>query len=696
MVVLASNLITAGSIIDGDRGDITVSGSGGTWTIDNGVITTAKLATLAPGVIISGSSTDDGLRITQTGAGNALVVEDDNNPDSTRFAISGAGDVGIGTAPVNNAGFTGVRISGSTGGLLDFLTGAQLHGRIFNTTTAFIVEAGLSATAATTPLVFRTNLSTERLRITDTGAWGLSGGGNVGTAGQVITSNGSASAPTWQTVSGGAGISDGDKGDITVSGTGATWTIDNGVITTAKLATLTPGVIISGTSTSDALRITQLGTGNALVVEDNTNPDATRFAVTGDGDVGIGTDPFFFNGYTTVRTGHPTGGGIFDFLSGTFTAGRLYNTNNSFVLESFTPAPLIFRTNTTNERLRIADNGAWGLAGANYGTSGQVITSNGSGAAPTWQTLSGGGSLSDGDKGDITVSGTGATWTIDALVVTPAKMVGTGSTAGQALVSTGAATAPAYTTLTLENLPDAAFKRSVRAATTANITLSGTQTIDGIALVAGDRALVKNQTTTSANGIYVVSATAWTRALDADATSEIGGATVNVDSGTANGGQLFTTSFRITDTLGTTAMNWYAILDSNRLITSGSTATSSIVNYNGTTAAAGQFDGGTTTPSGTTRLNYGGNLYPTALNIIGTADTATAASHYIIETTSDGFIRPKTLANVQTEIVTSAVLGSGTANSTTYLRGDRTWATVSGGGGTTSGQAIILSMIFGR
>lgn len=50
-------------------------------------------------------------------------------------------------------------------------------------------------------------------------------------------------------------------------------------------------------------------------------------------------------------------------------------------------------TNTT-ERLRIDSTGAWGLAGANYGTSGQVLTSNGSGAAPTWNSISAGGGTS--------------------------------------------------------------------------------------------------------------------------------------------------------------------------------------------------------------------------------------------------------------------------------------------------------------
>ena len=54
------------------------------------------------------------------------------------------------------------------------------------------------------------------------------------------------------------------------------------------------------------------------------------------------------------------------------------------------------------------------------------------------------------------------------------------------------------------------FKDSVRATTTANITLSGTQTVDGVALVVGNRVLVKNQSTASQNGIYVVASGAWT------------------------------------------------------------------------------------------------------------------------------------------------------------------------------------------
>ena len=84
-------------------------------------------------------------------------------------------------------------------------------------------------------------------------------------------------------------------------------------------------------------------------------------------------------------------------------------------------------------------------------------------------------------------------------------------------------------------------KAPARAATTANITLSGTQTIDGVAVVAGNRVLVKNQTTTSQNGIYVVAAGAWSRSADMDQTTpfdEFNGAWVTVQEG-SQAGQVF-------------------------------------------------------------------------------------------------------------------------------------------------------------
>jgi len=78
------------------------------------------------------------------------------------------------------------------------------------------------------------------------------------------------------------------------------------------------------------------------------------------------------------------------------------------------------------------------------------------------------------------------------------------------------------------------WKDSVRVATTGNITLSGTQTIDGIAVVADERVLVKNQTDQTENGIYLCKAAAWERAADMDESDEFSGAAVFVQEGTAN------------------------------------------------------------------------------------------------------------------------------------------------------------------
>jgi hypothetical protein len=99
-------------------------------------------------------------------------------------------------------------------------------------------------------------------------------------------------------------------------------------------------------------------------------------------------------------------------------------------------------------------------------------------------------------------------------------------------------------------------KPSVIAATTANITLSAPQTIDGIAVIAGDRVLVKNQSTASQNGIYVVAAGAWTRATDADAWAELPGAFVFVEKGTINTDCGFVCTVDAGGTIGSTSVTF--------------------------------------------------------------------------------------------------------------------------------------------
>ena len=157
-----------------------------------------------------------------------------------------------------------------------------------------------------------------------------------------------------------------------------------------------------------------------------------------------------------------------------------------------------------------------------------------------------------GGTGVTTSTGTGSNVLSDspALTGTPTAPTATAGTSTTQIATTEFVTAAV----------DAArsgldVKESVKAATTANITLSNTQTVDGVALAVGDRVLVKDQTTGSQNGIYVVASGAWTRSTDANTSAEVNpGMFVFVEQGTVNAdsGWVLTTDAPIT--LDTTAL----------------------------------------------------------------------------------------------------------------------------------------------
>jgi len=100
---------------------------------------------------------------------------------------------------------------------------------------------------------------------------------------------------------------------------------------------------------------------------------------------------------------------------------------------------------------------------------------------------------------------------------------------------------------------------SVKVATTANITLSGSQTIDGTVVNVSDRVLVKNQTTDSQNGVYVVAAGAWARAGDFDGSpvNEVEtGDLVFVEGGTTNSNTSWVVVTQGTITMGVTGIQF--------------------------------------------------------------------------------------------------------------------------------------------
>jgi Repeat of unknown function (DUF5907) len=128
-------------------------------------------------------------------------------------------------------------------------------------------------------------------------------------------------------------------------------------------------------------------------------------------------------------------------------------------------------------------------------------------------------------------------------------------------------------------------KASVKCATLTNITLSGTQTVDGQPVVVGDRVLVKNQTTSSQNGIYLVASGAWTRPFDADTAAELNGAYTFVEAGTQqNTG--WVCSFPAGNVLGVDPPTWFQFSGAGQIIAGlalSKTGNTLDVNTDGTT-----------------------------------------------------------------------------------------------------------------
>jgi len=105
--------------------------------------------------------------------------------------------------------------------------------------------------------------------------------------------------------------------------------------------------------------------------------------------------------------------------------------------------------------------------------------------------------------------------------------------------------------------PLTGLDREVRVASTANVAaITGLLTIDGVTTVAGDRVLLKDQSTGSQNGIYVAASGAWAYATDWATTSVVPEATVRVSEGTANGHTKWRLNNTGTITVGTTSLTF--------------------------------------------------------------------------------------------------------------------------------------------
>ena len=221
------------------------------------------------------------------------------------------------------------------------------------------------------------------------------------------------------------------------------------------------------------------------------------------------------------------------------------------------------------------------------------------------------------------------------------------------------------------------WKQPVAVATTVNITLSGLQTIDGYTTLAGDRVLVKNQSTAANNGIYIASATAWSRSSDMDAWIEFVGAICFVSYGSVQMGSAWYCSAQPGGTLGVTANNW-----SNFSVAAVYTAGT------GLTLAAYQFS---ITNTGVTANTYGSaSAVPViAVNAQGQITSATTTTIAIANTQVSG------LGTMSTQNANGVVITGGTLNGVTIggtTAGAVTATTFTGAGTGLTGTATSLSI----
>ena len=206
-------------------------------------------------------------------------------------------------------------------------------------------------------------------------------------------------------------------------------------------------------------------------------------------------------------------------------------------------------------------------------------------------------------------------------------------TGGSAALTTGSvSTAPsASTDIANKSYVDSVaqglnIKSAVLAATTTSITLVGGQVVDGVTLVAGDRVLVKNQSVASANGIYNVQTTAWTRTTDADTWNELVSAFVFVEQGTTQADTGFVCTADPGGTLGVTAVNWTQFSGAGTY-TAGTGLTLSGTQFSITnTGTAGTYGSATLIPVITTNAQGQVTSVSTVSNPQGTVTSVTGTA----------------------------------------------------------------------
>jgi hypothetical protein len=428
---------------------------------------------------------------------------------------------------------------------------------------------------------------------------------------------------------------------------------------------------------STGISVSQNGTGTIVT---NTAPDQTVAISSGTGISVTGTYPNF-----TVTNTSPSSGGTVTSVSGTAPVSVATGTTTPVIslASGYGDTQNPYASKTANYFLA-APNGSSGAPTFRAVVAADIPTlnQNTTGSSAKWTTA-----RTESLTGDITGSASvdgSANWSIATTLATVNSNVGTytkitvngkglATAASQASLSDLSSPTGSFSfnSQNLTNLldpvatQDAATKNyvdtvaqgldakgSCAVGTTANITLSGLQTIDGYTTLSGDRVLVKNQSLSQNNGIYVASASAWTRATDMDTWAEVPGAFTFVENGTNQADTGWVCTSNAGGTIGTTPITFT------------------------------QFSGAGTYTAGTGLTLTGTQFSITNTGTAGTYGSATLIP--VITTNAQGQVTSVTTASNPQGTVTS-VSGTGTVSGISLS------GTVTSSGSLTLGGSLDLS-----
>lgn len=410
-----------GGVSDGDKGDVTVSGSGATWTIDAGAVTLGKLADLATSTILGRATAGTGSpeALTATQVRTILNVANGATANAAdAFLLNRANHTGT-QAAASITGLAAVATSGSaadlTAGTLPAArfddtahgtrAGGALHSAATTSVAGFMSAADktkLDGVAAGANNYVHPNHSGDVTSVADgattiaANAVGFTKLADIATDSLIGRDTAGTGDPEAITVTGGIEFSGAGSirtgaftGDVTKTAGGTALTIAANAVDNTKAADMAANTI-KANATGATADPADLAVGTNSVVGRVAGTIVAAQLV--DAQVAAGT---LTNAkLATVATGT---------LKGRATAGTgapedLTGTQATALLDTFSSA-------------------AKGLAPASGGGTTNFLRADG-----TWAAPAGGGGVSDGDKGDITVSGSGATWTVDADAVTNAKL----------------------------------------------------------------------------------------------------------------------------------------------------------------------------------------------------------------------------------------------------------------------------------